>query len=194
MLRIYFSLVVFFAPTVFSGESAADIVRRSALVDQQNGETAKNYTYVEREIERKLDSAGHVRGAESKTYDTTVLYGRPFRRLIEKDGRPLSPGEQKKEQERFDREVEKRAHESEKDRQRAIAEREKQRKEGRKFLREVADVYDFRIVGEEQVSGRDTWVLAAEPKRDYKPQSAEAKNLMKMHGRVWIAKDGYQWV
>lgn len=194
MLRVYFSLVACFGSLASAADNAADIVRRSALVDQSNDELAKNYTYLEREVERKLDSGGAQKSIESKTWDTTFLYGRPFRRLVEKDGKPLPPDQQKKEQERFDREVAKRERESDKDRAHAVAEQEKRRREGRKFLQEIADVYDFRILGEEQVSGRDAWVIGAEPKRDYKPTSSDAKNLMKMHGKVWIEKDGYHWV
>lgn len=182
------------AATVHAQDSALDIVRRSVLVDQANDERAKDYTFVEREDERRTDSHGLLRTTGSKTWETVFLYGRPFRRLIERDGKPLTPGEVKKETERFDREVDKRKHESDKDRQHALAEEEKRHREARKFLGEIADVYNFTLAGDEQVSGRDCWVIVAEPKPGYKGQSSEARNLAKMHGRVWIDKQGYHWV
>ena len=174
--------------------TALEIVRKSVLVDQANDERAKDYTFMERTDERKLDSQGALRSTGSKTYETVFLYGRPFRRLVERDGKPLWPDAKKKEEERFDREVEKRRNESEKDRRHALEEAEKRRTESRRFMTEIGDVYDFRLVGEEQVSGHDTWVIAAEPKQNYKAQSSEAKNLAKMHGKVWIDKQGYHWV
>ncbi|HZU26585.1 MAG TPA: hypothetical protein VFA04_13755 [Bryobacteraceae bacterium] len=192
-LVVLFVLVV--APlTVRADDSALDIIRKSVLVDQANNERAKDYTYIEREDERKLDSNGAMHSTGSKTYETVFLYGRPFRRLIARDGKPLSERDAKKEAERFDREVEKRRNESDKQRQKALAEAEKERKEARKFLTDIADAYNFRLVGDEQVSGRDCWVIVAEPKPGYKPHDSESKNLTKLHGRVWIDKDGYHWV
>jgi hypothetical protein len=195
VLRTIFLVACLSAPLVVRAQDTAlDIVRKSVLVDQANDERAKDYTFLEREDERKRDSTGAMRSTGAKTYETVFLYGRPFRRLIARDGKPLSAGDARKEAERFDHEVEKRRNESEKERQKAVAEADKRRKEGRRFLSEVADVYQFRLLGDEQVSGHDCWVIAAEPKPGYKPRDSEAKNLTKMHGRVWIDKDGYHWV
>ena len=187
-------LLAFAAPMASADDQALEIVRKSVLVDQANEERTKDYTFTEREEERKPDAQGHMRSAGSKTWDTVILYGRPFRRLIARNDKPLADADKKKEQERFDREVEKRKNESPKDRQRAVAEQEKDRKEARKFLDEVANVYNFRLLGEEPVSGHDTWVISAEPKPGYKPQNSDAANLLKMHGKLWIDKDGYHWV
>lgn len=174
--------------------SALDIIRKSVLVDEANEERSKAYTYLERNDERKLDSGGAMRSTGSKTYETVFLYGRPFERLVERNDKPLSAGDQKKEQARFDREVEKRRSESDKERKHALAEEEKRRKEARRFISEIADVYNFHLVGDQQVSGHDCWVITAEPKPGYHATSSEAKNLAKMHGRVWIDKEGYHWV
>ena len=182
------------APLLRADDQALQIIRKSVLVDQANEERTKDYTFIEREDRRKPDSQGHMRSAESKTWDTVILYGRPFRRLIARDGKPLSDDEKKKEQERFDREVEKRKNESPSERAHAVAEEEKDRKDARKFLDEVANVYNFRLVGEEPVSGHKTWVITAEPKPGYKPRNSEASNLMKMRGKLWIDEDGYHWV
>lgn len=194
MGKFILCLAAFTGAVVRADDPALEIVRKSVLVDQANEERVKDYTFVEREDQRKPDPQGKMHSTGSKTWDTLILYGRPFRRLIARNDQPLSDADKKKEQDRFDHEVEKRKNESDKDRARAIAEQEKERKEARKFLDEITSVYNFRIVGEEPVSGHETWVITAEPKPGYKAQNSEAANLLKMHGRLWIDQDGYHWV
>jgi len=41
-------------------------------------------------------------------------------------------------------------------------------------------------VGTEPVGGRAAWMIDAEPRPGYQPQSKEGKFLPKFHGRVWI--------
>jgi len=60
-------------------------------------------------------------------------------------------------------------------------------------VREVADAYDFRLVGTESLGGRDAWVIDAEPRPGYEPHLKDAKFLPKFRGRVWIDKDEDQW-
>jgi hypothetical protein len=90
----------------------------------------------------------------------------------------------------MDKEIARRARESEQEK----AELEKQRQEQRRFLNEVPDAFNFTLIGEEDVSGKPTWVIQAEPKGDYRAKERRAKLVSKMRGKVWIDKDEYQWV
>src|SRR5208282_3900337 len=69
---------------------------------------------------------------------------------------------------------------------------EKEREDGSKFVREVADAYNFTLVGTEQVGGRDAWVIDGEPRPRFEPHMKESKFLSKFHGRVWIDKGDLQ--
>jgi len=59
---------------------------------------------------------------------------------------------------------------------------------------EIADAFDFRLVGSETIDGHDTWVLEGEPHPGFEPKRRESKMLSKFHGRVWIDKVEGQWV
>ena len=59
-------------------------------------------------------------------------------------------------------------------------------------MREVADAYNFTLVGTEKLDGRDNYVIDADPKPGYKPIHKEANILPKMRFRVWIDKDDTQ--
>lgn len=65
--------------------------------------------------QRRLDSQGRVKSSESEEWEVLVLYGAPYRRLVAKNGKPLSAREERKEQIKLDQEMEKRRKQSERD-------------------------------------------------------------------------------
>jgi hypothetical protein len=151
-----------------------------------------DYTYVERDEENKLDGNSDVKSTESKTFEVMELYGEQVRRLIEKDDKPLSAKEAAKEEERIEKLTDKRKSETEEDRAKRHAEEEKQRTKNREFVREVADAYDFQLIGSEVLQGRETWVIAGEPRPGFQAHLKEAEILPKFHGRLWIDKTEMQ--
>lgn len=173
---------------------AREIVRRSVEIDHHNFELARNYTAREREVNRELDKHGQVKSTHTKTFEITFLSGEPYSRLVEKDDRPLSEKERKKEEEKMDKFIAKRRNESEEDRQKRQAKQEKERQEGRLFVRDVVNAYDFKLAGEETVDGHAAWVIDATPRRDFRPTQPHADILPKLQGRLWIEKDGYNWI
>src|ERR1700682_6187971 len=125
---------------------AREIVRRSTEVDNRNWEKARNYTCQQREVEKKLDKNGAVKSTEIRTYDITFYYGQEYSRLIQKNDQPLTDKDQKKEEEKLNKFLEKYRNESEGDRQKRLAKQEKERREGRAFLQDVVNAYDFRLL------------------------------------------------
>lgn len=190
-------LVLLSAPGLASDIEAVDIVRRSVARDQTNWRLARNYTFVQRVEERKLDRKGGVDGVEVRTEEVLFLYGRPYERLISLNDKPLDAERERKEQEKLTRESEKRKRdfESEQKRQKQEAELEKERQRERRFLMELPEAFDFRLVGEESQQGRLCWVIDGTPKPGYRPRDVRgAKLLPKFKGRLWIDKAEYEWV
>ena len=58
----------------------------------------------------------------------------------------------------------------------------------------MANAYDFRIVGEEELEGVNTWVIEATPRKDFKPTQPHADMLKKIKGKMWIDKKEYNWI
>jgi hypothetical protein len=171
-----------------------EIVRRSVEIDHRTMERARNYNCQQHEVQKHLDSHGKVKSTESRTYDVTVLYWEFYSRLIQKDDKPLSEKDEKKEQEKLDKFIAKRKNESEEERKKREAKQKKERAEERAFLKDVADAYDFRLVGEERVDGRDAWVLEATPRQGFHPTQPHADILPKIKGKLWIDQQDYSWV
>ena len=174
-------------------EQIRDLLRRAAEKDLENEKRLRDYTYIQREEEHSLDGHGKVKKVESRTSEVLVIYGEQVERLVAKDDKPLSAEETKKEEQRIQKITDKRKNESDSDRRKRLEKEERDRADGRKFVLEIANAYNFRLIGSELLDGRDTWALDAEPRAGYEPKSKEAKILPKLRGRIWIDKAEVQW-
>ncbi len=175
-----------------SQEQMQQLFKIVADKDIENNKRQRDYTYVDREVQNNRDSDGHIKSTEIRTYEILEIYGEQVQRLIEKDDKPLDAKEAAKEEAKIQKVIDKRKNESEDDRKKREEKEEKEREDGRKFVREVADAYNFTLVGTELVDGREAWVIDGEPRPGFEPHMKEAKILSKFHGRVWIDKGDLQ--
>src|SRR5215467_9679290 len=124
-----------------------ELFRVVAEKDRANHKLQRNYTFIEREVENRLDGKGKTKSSEVKTYEVLEIYGEQVERLIEKDDKPLSAKDAAKEEEKIQKIIDKRKNESEGDRRKREARAEKEHEDERKFENEVADAYNFKLVG-----------------------------------------------
>jgi hypothetical protein len=160
--------------------------------DMENEKRLRDYTYVQRSEEHSLDGKGNVKSTKSETSEVMELYGETVERKTEEDDKPLSAKDAEKEEERIRKLTERRKNESVGERRKRAEKDEKDREDSRKFELEVADAYNFELVGSESLDAREAWVVDAEPKAGYEPHMREAKFLPKFRGRVWIDKQDLQ--
>jgi hypothetical protein len=177
-----------------SSEELRDLVRRAMENDQENYRKQKDLTHIERQKTEHLDGDGKTKKTEIVTKEILILYGDRMERVIERDDKPLSADERRKEDEKFDKEVGKLQKESDEQRQKRIAKYEEQSKKAREFVQEVAQAFNFKFEGEEMVNGRPAYVVSGEPRSDYKPSSREGKILAKTRGKMWIDIASTHWV
>jgi hypothetical protein len=180
------------AKGTLSAQQMQELFRVVAAKDEGNEKRLRDYTYIERDEQHNLNGKGQVKSTEAKTYEVMELYGEQVQRLIEKDDKPLPEKEKAKEEEKIQKIIDKRKNESDEQRRKREEKEEKDREDGHKFVREIADAYNFKLVGTELVGGREAWVIDGEPRPGYEPHMKEAKFLPKFHGRVWIDKDDLQ--
>src|SRR5262245_27502337 len=182
------------APELPPTNDPKEIVRRSVEADHRSWELAQSYTCQQREVEKKLGKNGEVKSTEIKTYDVNFYYGQEYSRLILKDDKPLTEKDRKKEDEKLEKFLSKLRNQSDEERAKRAAKEKKQREEGRAFLRDMVNAYDFTLLGEEKVGGEDAWVIQAPPRKDFHPTQPHAEILSKIHGKLWIEKREYNWV
>lgn len=183
-------VLVLLAAMALRAEDPLEIVRRSLDRDWTDFESRKNYTYVQHSEFRSAGKTGEYTRDRSETNEILILAGRPYERLIARNGEPLPEKQARREQEKLDKELAKRQREADAGRSRY----DKQRTENRRYILQVPEAFLFRLAGEETVSGQPTWLLEATPKPGYRPPDARSKMLTKLRAKIWIEKSTYHWV
>ena len=182
------------APVALSREQIQDLIRQVAEKDDENDKRQRDYTYVERLEEHKLNGKGEVTSTEVRTYDVMQIYQEQCRRLTSKNDKPLSPRDAAKQDEKIQKIIDQRKNETEAQREKRLKQEEKEREDDRQFVKEVADAYNFTLAGVEPLDGRETYVIDADPRSGFEPKRKEAKILPKFRFRIWIDRAEHQWV
>lgn len=181
-------------PSVLAAQDARQIVERSLELDRHNAEVARNYTFIQRQQQRDVDSNGRVKKVESDTWDVTMLEGSPYRRKIAHNDKPLSARDQAREEANLRKSIEDRRKETPEQRAQRIQEWHRKQDRQREPLREIPEAFDLKLAAEEKVDGMDAWIIDATPHPGYRPRSRTAQFFPKVKARFWIAKQDYQWV
>jgi hypothetical protein len=170
-----------------------DLVRRSIAQDQLDWVRMKDYTWRASSVEKRLDSHGKVESTKREAWETLMLDGQPYRRTVERDGKPLTADEQRNAQEKLDKETRKLSAESDTEKQRRMQDAEKRRRREFAFLSEIPDLFDLKFEGESTIDGRPVWIVSGSPRAGAKAKSSDARMLLKVRGRMWIDKATFQW-
>jgi hypothetical protein len=163
-----------------------ELTRVVAKNYRSNYNLERDYTFIRRDIEHNVDGSGQIKSTDTKTFEVLQIYGEQVWRLIEKNDKPLDSKEAAKEDEKIQKIIDKHKNESEEEHRKYEERQAKARDEERKFVSEVADTYDFTLVGTEVVDGREAWVIDGQPRPGFEPNEKDAKFLSKFRGRMWI--------
>ncbi len=150
--------------------------------------TRKDYIFRRKDVEQALDSHGQVKSAETREYEVYFVGPWEIERLVSKDGKPLSEGERRRQEEDVRRqEAKARAR---------IAKRDADEKPGQdeitmaKFL--AAD--HFFNLRRETYQGHEVYAMDFEPRPDFHPHSLMDKLLKALGGTIWIDEQAKQVV
>ena len=61
-------------------------------------------------------------------------------------------------------------------------------------MREMADAFNFKLLGKGKLDEHGVYMLEATPRPDYQPKRRETKVLTGMKGKLWIDIKDYHWV
>jgi hypothetical protein len=176
----------------FLEEARANLRSDALLVDQ--------YTFTEQFTERRLDAKGGVKKTRNETYEVypSAEPGKMYRRLVARDGKPLSEaelGEQdRKQKERAEKKEQRRAGEDDAARVKRLAREEEQRREEQKVIDELFRMDDIAVAGREVIDGRPALVVTFEPRPGYRPVTDGGKVIQKLAGRAWVDEEDKQLV
>ncbi len=155
------------------------------------------YTFTEKQTQRRLDTDGNVKKITTSLYEVypSPEPGRTYRKLVERNGKPLTAEELAKEDQKQEAKEARKAARlyGEDASRRASAESERRLKETR-TIDEIFRIYEFRIVGRETLDGRGAIVLTFEPRPRVETETRSGKILKKFAGRAWIDEKDRQLV
>ena len=179
------------AATVDATPDVNDLVRKAISREVGHQHRLANYTWQEKIVRNIGDSK---KKPEARVFEHFNIDGTSYRKLIEKDGKPLSDAGARKEQDKMDKEIARRGNEGSSQRKKRIEAQRKDGEEAIQFREEVMKAFTFRIEGEEKVNGYSAWRIAGDPRPDFKPKSREGRMLSKIRGRIWVEKVSNEWL
>jgi hypothetical protein len=165
---------------------ARRIIGQSVVATERSMQARDRYTYVERDQDRRLDSQGQLKSEKVDVTRMILVNGARFQQLVERNGRLPSAEEQKK----LDQDFEKLKRETPEERTARLGKEQ----ENKSFLHDVLEGFDFRLLGEEVVGGRSTYVFQATPHPGYHARGKYGKIFSKVEGKLWIDKSDFGWI
>jgi hypothetical protein len=162
----------------WAAEDANAILKRCVEAESRNWESAGQYTYVERADYFSFDKKGQATKDRSETHDVIFVEGLQYKKLVARNDKPLDAREAAKE----DRKL-----------RQTAAERRKQRQSGllHKSVslgsdEELLTLFDNRLLGEEEIRGRKTWVVESTPQPGRVPANRHEKEVLSWRHKLWI--------
>ena len=147
---------------------------RGLVARQKRREEALNrYTYDVEQLFEEMDAHGAVRSRKVQRFEVFYVKGRPLRKLVAEDGRPLTKGEQEAEEKRVRERVDEVAGE------RVVFQDSSVR------LSAILERYDFRTVAREDLDGWPALVLEFQARPGKRDLEGDAV-LRALAGRIWV--------
>lgn len=187
-------LLSFAAAVVAWSQDPGELVRRSIAQDRNAWLRMKDYTWQATLTQRQFDSLGRVKSMKVERWDTVIVDGRVHKRILERNGQPLRPENQHKEQERLDQASRKLPWETPAERPRHLDEDQIRSARAWALFSEIPDLFDLRLEAESILEGKSVWIVSGMPRPNARPKSRDGKLLLNIRGRLWIDQTTYQWV
>jgi hypothetical protein len=163
------------------------IVGPSIAATDRSWRARIHYTYLQRDEDRRLDSHGLVKSDDVEVSTIIFFNGVPFEQLVEHNGRPPSPAEQRKQKDQLN----KLKRETPEER---VARLRQEEEDNASLVREVPLAFNFELIGEEVINGRPAHVLQATPNSGYHARGKYGGMFSKVKGKLWVDKEDVGWI
>jgi hypothetical protein len=184
-------------PRTAEALDVAALLREVSRNQDQLEQRFSEYSFVQKETEREINSKGEVTKEKIKVFEVFPISNRaPVMKLISENGVPLSGERATKEQKRVEEEFAKAERDKDKDLQRVQkhrAERERKKaaraKEGEDDdvdISQFLKIHEFVSPRHERFRDRDAVVFDFRPRPGFKPGNRQEELISKLVGVAWI--------
>jgi hypothetical protein len=167
-------------------ESTKEILQKVIENEKKNRRLQTSYIYEMSEYNTKLDKKGQVKETVARTYEIIPLDEGVYRKLIKKNGQPLSATEAKKEEKRIEKEFKKHENLTAAERDKMGEKKAKRLREEEHYWNEVLNAYNINQTGSEILQGRTVTVFDFVPRPQYHPSDWKLKALKSLKGCTWV--------
>lgn len=168
-------------------EDAKTLIQRVIDGQEHQQRALRAFAFRERTVTRYLDKEGAISKTDSETFLVTPSTGGEYRRLVARNGHPLSAKDEANEERELEKHIERELRLSEVEREQKTRDKLEDRVERyRSRLEEALEVYDFRPLRDQVLDEELVRVFRFAPKPGYKGHSRATKVLARMEGTIWI--------
>jgi hypothetical protein len=165
--------------------SANDLVKKAVdrAAQAQAKSTQPAYTFTKLTVTEELDSAGNVKEREQKVYSVVFQSGSSYLKLIEVNGHPPAESDKKKQAEK------------ELNFNKITGDRKGSRanQTDNILTPELVARYDFTVISQESINGRQAYKLKFRPKSPELPVHHIVDRLLnRISGTIWIDSEEYE--
>ena len=181
------------APAVSPAAPIPDIsTLMHQVLENQNqvDKMRENYACRDTRQVEELDKHGRVKKTTTSVYQVSFLGHMEIQRLVERDGQPLSPDAQKKEDDRIRKKIEKYEREQQKDKAKE-AEREEKAEVS---IQDVLHADRFFHPRREALDGRQVIAFDFEANPGFHARSQVQKVVQSLAGTIWIDAQAHEVV
>lgn len=138
-----------------------------------------DYSFDRRVIRKEFEADGKLKLESNMLMRPERVEGVWISRVLEKDGAKLTEVEQRRQEETIRRKI--LEGKAEGGRPPSILGRDND-----DLIQEFPEALEYRLIGEEMMAGRKSWVLACQPRVGYKAKSMRSRFFEKVRGKVWV--------
>ena len=169
-------------------ENVRYTVKRAAVAMQSDWNAFPGFAFVERDS----DTSKGI--TVVKTHRVFMIGGTDYYMPVALNDKPYTVEQLAQEHRRLLEEIDRRSHETPKERQHRSDRYWKERNQTGILLEQYVKAFDFTLVGDETINGHLACVLDATPRLDYRPPNRVAKLLTGMQGRLWVDSHDFHWL
>ncbi len=173
-------LAVASAAALLAQVNPRELVRQSLVNYDRDWLASADVSFTQRDVEKGPD------GTKVSVSEVSTINGVQVEKVISRNGTPLTGKDAVKGAEKYKKAV---AEANSTDLEKHMAEGQRKRD----FLKEVPDAFDFKLIGEQTIAGRPSYIVQLTPKPGYEAKNRNAKMFSKMEAKLWIDKEDVRW-
>lgn len=169
--------------------SMRTLLRRTLDVLHLQDQAQQNFAWHERESRQQWNHGVKVR-SKDETYDVSTVDGEQYRRLIARNGHPLSAEEDRAQQQKLADFIARHEPSNQRDRDEIAQKRQREMEREQRRREAVLRNFHFKLLGSKPTAWGPAWVIHAEPDSNASFNDQDLKMMSHFAGDLWIDAEG----